>query len=87
MPSLLQYSQQGASIRCQVWLETSRLDENQPRKRKAQVQIYLGKMNVFKSAGPDEIYPQVFKKLAEVIAEALVVFSENTYKSDVVPQD
>lgn len=35
-----------------------------------------GKLDIFKSAGPDEVHPGVLQELAEVISELLAVISE-----------
>lgn len=41
---------------------------------------HLGKLNTNKSIGPDGIYSQLMRELAEVIAEPLSVFFETSQK-------
>lgn len=45
---------------------------------KEQVKDYLDKLDVFKSAGPDEIHPRVFQELAEAVLETLAIIFDNS---------
>lgn len=51
---------------------TDREGDNQPGVGE-QIRNYLKKLDIFKSAGPDEMQPRILKQLAEVFAELLTI--------------
>lgn len=53
----------------------------------AQVKEYSDKLDIFKSAGPDEIHPGVLQELAEVISELLAIISESSWRMGEVPEE
>ncbi|KFQ41628.1 hypothetical protein N333_04962, partial [Nestor notabilis] len=48
---------------------------------------HLKNLNVHKSMGPDEIHPQVLKKLANEVAKTLSIIFERSWQSGEVPDD
>ncbi|XP_059579059.1 protein lin-52 homolog isoform X2 [Alligator mississippiensis] len=47
----------------------------------------LIKLDVYKSAGPDDLHPRVLKELAEVIVEPLAKLFHTSWRSGEVPED
>lgn len=47
----------------------------------------LKKLNEFKSAGEDRLYPRVLKESAEIISFPLKLIYEKSLKTGVVPED
>lgn len=52
-----------------------------------QVKEYSDKLDIFKSAGPDEIHLGVLQELAEMISELLAIISESSWRMGEVPED
>lgn len=52
-----------------------------------QVKDYLEKLDVFISAGPDEIHSTVLKQWTEVNAESLVIIFKISWRSGETPKD
>ncbi|KFP35042.1 hypothetical protein N324_00609, partial [Chlamydotis macqueenii] len=52
-----------------------------------QVQDHLRNLKVHKSMGPDEIYPQVLRELADEVAKSLAIVFEKSWQSSEVPDD
>ncbi|CAM5172065.1 unnamed protein product [Eretmochelys imbricata] len=61
--------------------------DGQPSVEKEVVRDYLEKLDVHKSMGLDELHPRVLKELAAVIAEALAIIFENSWRTGEVPDD
>ncbi|PKU32960.1 hypothetical protein llap_16734 [Limosa lapponica baueri] len=51
------------------------------------VRDHLGKPDTHKSMGPDEMYPQVLRELADVIAKPLSIVFETSWRTGEVPED
>ena len=51
------------------------------------VRVLLERLDVFKSAGPDDLHPRVLQELAEVIAGPLARLYEHSWCSGEVPED
>lgn len=52
----------------------------QARVGNEQVKEHLDKLDVFKSAGPDEIHPRILKNLDEAISELLAIIFESSWR-------
>jgi len=51
------------------------------------VRDHLSNLETHKSMGPDEMYPQVLRELADVIAEPLSIIFERSWRTGEVPED
>ncbi|GAB0209533.1 mitochondrial enolase superfamily member 1 [Grus japonensis] len=61
--------------------------EDLPLVEEDRVRDRLGKLNIHKSMGPDGMYPQVLKELADVIARPLSIIFERSWRTGEVPED
>jgi len=51
------------------------------------VRDHLSNLDAHKSMGPDGMYPQVLRELADVIAEPLSIIFERSWRAGEVPED
>ncbi|PKU45830.1 rna-directed dna polymerase from mobile element jockey-like [Limosa lapponica baueri] len=58
-----------------------------PLVQEDQVKELLSELDTHKSMGPDGMYPQVLRELAEVIAEPLSIIFERSWRTGEVPED
>lgn len=61
--------------------------DEQPRVMANRVRDYLEKLDVFRSAGLEELYLNALNELAEVILEPLAFLLENPWRSSKVLDD
>ncbi|XP_075779238.1 uncharacterized protein LOC142827520 [Pelodiscus sinensis] len=57
------------------------------RIHKEQVKNHLGKLDVSKSPGPDEMHPRILKELIEEVSEPLAMIFEKSWQTGEIPED
>ncbi|PKU32129.1 rna-directed dna polymerase from mobile element hypothetical protein [Limosa lapponica baueri] len=76
------HESQTLETRGKVWRE-----EDFPSVREDLVRDHLAKLDIHKSVGPDGMHPQVLRELADVIAGALSIIFERSWRTGDVPED
>uniref|UniRef100_K7EYU7 Reverse transcriptase domain-containing protein n=1 Tax=Pelodiscus sinensis TaxID=13735 RepID=K7EYU7_PELSI len=54
---------------------------------KEQVKNHVGKLDVSKSPGPDEMHPRILKELIEEVSEPLAMIFEKSWQTGEIPED